>query len=458
MTLYTNSRLTIFNLAELLGISEGNIRKRVERNRLPEPVERNPHMTWDATTFWDWYNATQPKGYSPDLVPISYWPSDETPTPRVSYKRNQIEVTYRHKMGVITLIYPAGVWPAEQIEGRIEAVVRGTLSPSGFDVDVRRPGVNVREDTTATATLSRIVSQDLPYWPFSLRFPSARGDVQASRAETASAFATIQRLTPLIEDAGLRNLLDQHAQALAYGAYCDAEASLKDVEEGVFPGEPFKHLAIQARPLPVPEIEMPDWQGEAFRVVGDSPVVTVALERARNSWGAMLAGIRSIRSLDAASDAARDFFSALVPVPSDSVTLGHHFIMEGDSLEAFIHPRYSDILVTRSGDRLDYLPPRKVGPVGEDALLDLTDASNPFIRHENDWLPLAYNPHYGTEAGYDGTGPKVLVGVIASALTGKSATRDLREAYRFAGSILERADYPRRVTVDEVLSTVGQRG
>lgn len=455
MALYTNSRLTIFNLAELLGISEGNIRKRVERNRLPEPVERNPHMTWDAATFWDWYNTTQPKGYSPDLVPIKYWPSDETPTPRVSYKRNQIEVTYRHKMGVITLIYPVGERRAEQIEGRIEAVVSGSVSPFGFIVDVRRPGADVQD--TTTETLSRIVSQKLPYWPVSLRFPTARGDVQASCTETASALATIQRLTPLIEDAGLRNLLDEHAQALAYRAYGDAKADLKYVEEGVLPGKPFKHLAVQARPLPVPETETPDWQGETFRVVGDSPVVTVALEGACNSWGTPLVGVRSIQSLDVASDAARDFFSALVPVPSDSVTLGHHFIMEGDSLEAFVHPRYSDILVTRSGDRLDYLPPRKVGPVGEDALMDLTDASNPFIRHENDWLPLAYNPHYGTEAGYDGTGPKVLVDVIVSALTGKPATRDPGEVEQFAGSILERADYPRRVTVDEVLSTVGQR-
>lgn len=454
MTLYTNARLSIFDLADLLSLSEANIRKRVERGNLPAPVERRPHLVWDAQEFWAWYVAVRPKGYSPELVPIRYWPEEATPPAHVSHKSAQIEVTYRHSMGAVTLVYPANGGHPGWNGARIEAVVRGTLSPQGFDIDVRRPGSQGR-DEISTGRLANIVGQRLPYWPSTLRFPSAQGEVLAVPARGAGNLVTLRRLSPLIEDLELRHLLEQQAQSLAHSAYESARSDLEYVEHGVLSGRPFTHLVPQAFPAEVPETESPEWAGELFRTVGTDPAVTVALWHARRAWGSALDGHRAIESVSAGQEGARAFVESLIPAPSKSVMLGHHFIAETESWEAYIHPRHPELLAVKSGDRLDYVAPRTLGPVGDDALLDLSDGSNPFVQYQGDWLPLPYNPYSATAAGYEGSGPKTLIEVIVAARTGRPSVRDFSEVYeRFAGSCLERDDYPRRMTVEGVLATL----
>lgn len=445
--------ISIDAVAQILGTSPATVRKNVERGTIIPPQTRSPRLEWDSLTFWGWYyEVARGKGLPVSVIPFRYWPTLGALTPRITYTPTGVEAIYDHPLGRVALIHPVEPNNAGPSASRADpkalvvAVVRGTLGWAGFDVSVYEDG---KSDTEVpTSVLARIVGSPLPYWPVGLRHHQSGPDGVARLVRGANSLPVLQALTPIIENAELRDLLKSHLEALSYRAYSYA---LDDVRYADGTKQNFKepgHLEIQARPIPFPEADNPEWEDHYLLAVGSDPAVVSAIFAARDSASATDEGARY--SSDTWSPAMDSFRGALVPVPAEEVTLGHLFLAGTTEGVKFLrHPEYPEIIAVIEGDgRVVYLPPKVLGPTSRDARLDLSDPTNPFVLIHGDWVPLSQHGWSGVNAGYRGTGPAALWQVISATWRGIEAGNDLME-----GSILEHEGFPRNPAITTILSS-----
>lgn len=458
MDLSQESHLAIDHVSEILHLQPSSIRKAVERGSIPEPAQRTPHMEWAASEFWHWYYLTMPRHYDPSLIPFKYWPAEKTARPDITYSPDGVTVTFKHSLGEVDVIYPLFGGPdPKRNPDRIQAVVKSGVGLFGFDVLVYLG--HGRKERVSTITLAVIFDQKIPYWPSGLRYASAAGQSKAKfnplayTPENRDALITLQGVITFT-DAPLRGLLEQHVRALHYEGYSLAESDLGYADGRIGESlDPFDHLDIQARPHEVPETHMPDWEKHKGLVIGGDALATTAVKAARQSWGSGLNGERYLVTDDVPDEAGKEFINKLTPVPSSETTLGHLFLSEGE--QYYVHSDHPEIIAStlHSGATTLYLAPKIIGPVSEDALLDLIDTTNPFVLHEGNWLPVPQHSWSGVNAGYQGTGPKALAEVVLSARRGLPSTGRL-----ITCPILEDEQCPRHITVGEVLNNIIEKG
>lgn len=477
--------LTLDDLTLLLDITHTVAHKRTQRGTLPTPRTRNPHLTWDAHTFWDWARTNAPD-VDQKYRPLPHWEPFACAPPRITHHHHTTLAVFTHPRGRIGLrMTTTGApeehpWPSDPDWDDLDVmgVVPGHVAPlsSGYDVYAHHQTTSAFTPLRLnTSDLSRIVGQPLPYWPSALRgtshtdphtMPAATLEQRRSEPVLLSALDLIPNQHPLVQPT------QQLLAAMRWRSYEQTRDEIDWLQHGYFtapdaPDEPVTHIAVMAHPTPTPEVTYPDWDALTSTPVGDTPAIRSAIA----GISLAMTGHVDTRTLtldgnhtsprpltpqdrDQHAEAVQSFTAALHPVTTDDVTYGHHRIREAlrahGPIEYLTHHLNPHIVAVSDGTHLTYTPPKTLHGATKGTPVDLTDPTNPLIQVADTWLPVPTPPDgLGVNAGYRGTGPLSLLQALGALVDRAVSNR--------AQSTLAAPDYPRRSTIGAILDTITTR-